>query len=229
MNPAELAAVLQRKSLLIFDLDGTLVDSSPLHARAFDAAFERHGVSVDYPSIAGLTTESAVARIAGDHRLLLAEEERSDLARNKRRIVQDLIAGELIALDGAVEFVERAAARWPLALCTSGSRATVAATLGRIGLLGRFDPLVTAGDVPSKPDPAGYLRVLELRQTSRADALIFEDSASGLAAAAVAGVDAVCILADGGAPPSSDDSLAPSPVACCAWPPLLGALGELGL
>ena len=224
MNPSALAALLDAKTLLIFDLDGTLVDSSPLHARAFDGAFAEHGVRVDYPSIAGLTTESAIHRIADAHLLTLDEQAREVLAANKRTLVQALIADELVAIPGAGEFVGRAAARWKLALCTSGSRATVAATLDRIGLRERFDPLVTAGDVPSKPDPAGYLRVLVHHDVAPERALIFEDSDSGLAAAAAAGVEAVCIVADEAAPPASGPA-----IARCSWAPLLDALTELGV
>ena len=224
MNRSALAAVLDARMLLIFDLDGTLVNSSPLHARAFNGAFADHGVRVDYPSIAGLTTESAVDRIADAHALTLDQQAREVLAANKRALVQALIANELTAIAGATEFVERAAARWTLALCTSGSRATVAATLVRIGLADRFDPLVTAGDVPSKPDPAGYLRVLAHHGASPEDALIFEDSDSGLAAAAAAGVEAVCIVAHDGAPAASGPA-----IARCSWSPLLAALTELGL
>ena len=92
----------------------------------------------------------------------------------------------------------------------------MAATLARIGLGARFDPLVTAGDVPSKPDPAGYLRVLAHHGVSPSAALIFEDSESGLAAAAAAGVDAVCIVEDDAVPPVAGPA-----VARCSWSPLL--------
>jgi sugar-phosphatase len=65
-------------------------------------------------------------------------------------------------------------------------------------MAGRFDPLVTADDVAhAKPSPEGFLAVLERAQVAPADALVFEDSEMGLAAARAAGLDAIRIGAGG--------------------------------
>jgi HAD superfamily hydrolase (TIGR01509 family) len=219
MSASALASLLSRKRLLIFDFDGTLVDSSPLHARAFAEVFAPHGVEIDYPRIAGMTTESAVDRVAAEAGLALDEAGRTRLVGAKRRRGLELIEQELAAIPGAPEFVRAAAARFRLALCTSGSRRSVEAALARVGLAGAFDPMITADDVTcGKPDPEAFLLTLERAGAAAGDALIFEDADSGIEAAAAAGIDAVRVVAAGTACGHGEAD----------WPALEAALAELG-
>lgn len=190
MTLSPLAGLLARKRLLIFDFDGTLVDSSPLHARAFAEVFAPHGVEVDYPRIAGMTTEAAVDRLAADARLALAPDERQRLVGAKRERGRELIERELEAIEGAPDFVRAAAGRFRLALCTSGSRPSVEAALARVGLTGCFDPLLTAENVTrGKPDPEMFRAALDRAGTAAGEALVFEDADSGVEAAKAAGID----------------------------------------
>src|SRR4051794_41008867 len=122
MSLSPLAALLSRKRLLIFDLDGTLVDSSPLHALAFRETFAPHGVEVDYATVAGMTTGSAVDKLADGAGLVLADEARERLVEEKRARALRLIETELAAIEGAVEFADAARGRFEMALCTSASR-----------------------------------------------------------------------------------------------------------
>lgn len=190
-----LTDLLARKRLLIFDLDGTLVNSSPLHARAFAQAFAPLGIGVDYTSVAGLTTESAVDSLANAAGVALTPETRTELIRQKRELALVLIDTELQAIPGAPAFVRAATDRWTRALCTSASRANADAALHRVGLTGCFNWIVTANDVShGKPDPEVFLAALDQSGIAAADALIFEDAPSGLAAAASAGIDAIEIV-----------------------------------
>lgn len=195
MIASPLADLLARKRLLIFDLDGTLVDSSPLHARAFAQAFAPFGIAVDYATVAGLTTESAVDRLADAAGEILAPEVRTALIRQKRELALALIETELQAIPGAPAFVRTAGDRWLRALCTSASRANADAALHRAKLTGCFDWIVTANDVSrSKPDPEIFLAALDRSGIAAADALVFEDAPSGLAAAAAAGIDTIEVV-----------------------------------
>jgi HAD superfamily hydrolase (TIGR01509 family) len=211
MTLSPLAELLSRKRLLIFDLDGTLVDSSPIHARAFQETFAPHGVEVDYRSIAGMTTGAAVEQLSAA--LSLSPEARAGLVEEKRERALRLIQSELDAIEGAVEFVRAAQGRFALALCTSASRAGAEASLVQVGLMDCFTPMVTAEAVRrGKPDPEPFLLALEAHGAKPDEALVFEDADSGLAAAAAAGIEAVRIgsEADGG----------------YGWEPLLAALEE---
>lgn len=195
MSSSRLAELLRGKRLLIFDLDGTIVDSSPLHARAFNEAFAGDGIAVDYATVAGLTTEAAVDRIAAGAGLTLDMDRRAMLAGDKRARARRLIARELAAFPGSLEFIAAAAGTYPMALCTSGSRATVAIALERVGLAGVFDPVVTADDVAEgKPEPEGFLKALNHHRLRPQDALVIEDAPSGLAAAAAAGIAAIRVV-----------------------------------
>jgi HAD superfamily hydrolase (TIGR01509 family) len=213
MSLSSLAQLLSGRRLLIFDLDGTLVDSSPLHARAFQETFAPHGVSVDYNAVAGMTTAAAVDKLAAG--LALDEGERRRLVGEKRDRALRMLQTELSAIEGAVDFVRAARSRFALALCTSASRRGAETSLARVGLDGCFDPVITAEDVTrGKPDPEPFLKALSAHDVPPADALVFEDADSGLAAAAAAGIDAVRIVQTPGAEG-------------VRWAPLVAALEEL--
>jgi HAD superfamily hydrolase (TIGR01509 family) len=218
MMLSPLARLLSRKRLLIFDFDGTLVDSSPLHARAYAEAFAPHGVEVDYARIAGLTTDAAVDLLAADAGIALDAAERERLIDVKRARGLELIQRELGPIEGAPDFVRAAAGRFRLALCTSASRRGVTAGLVRVGMTGCFDPLVTAEDVTrGKPDPEIFLQALERTGAGADEALVFEDADSGIAAARTAGIDVLRIVPAGEARHADDAD----------WPMLNAALAEL--
>ena len=194
MTMSPLAAQLARKTLLIFDLDGTLADSSPIHDRAFREAFAPLGIVPDYATIAGMTTDAAVDKILSDAAVTVADKRRAALIEDKRARSLALLDTELVEIDGSVAFVKRAQATYRLALCSSGSRPGVERTIALLGLASAFDPVVTADDVVrGKPDPEGFLRVLDQTRTDAADALVFEDADSGIEAAASAGIEAIRI------------------------------------
>ena len=207
MSPA--AQLLSRKTLLIFDLDGTLIDTTPIHARAFQETFAPLDIAVDYSTIAGMKTEDAVARLLGGAGRKASPALVAELARKKRRRSLELI-GSAEPIDGAAEFVARTKHRFRMALCTSGSRRGTELSLGTLGLAGVFEAVVTGEDVTmGKPDPASYLEVLRRTAVAPSAALVFEDADLGAEAARRAGIDVV--RADLG------------------WDRLNAALDELGL
>ncbi|SFG20543.1 sugar-phosphatase [Novosphingobium sp. CF614] len=186
-------AFLKRRQLFIFDLDGTLAETSPVHAAAFAAVLEPRGVPVDYATVAGLATGDAVRRL-----LTRAGQQADDatvaalVAAKRDAASAGLAAVREIA--GAGAFVRYASSTHRLALCTSGARATVERTLAVLGFAGCFDPIITADDVTrGKPAPDGFLAVLDRAGIAATDALVFEDSEAGLAAARAAGLDAIRI------------------------------------
>ncbi len=194
MSLSPLAGLLSRKRLLIFDFDGTIVDSSHLHARAFNEVFSELGVSVDYSSVAGLTTEAAIDKIASTSGLRITESRRRAMIAEKRARAQALADSELVAIDGSLSFIARARQRFSLALCTSASQMAISTALDRLGLSESFDTVITAKDVRrGKPHPEGLLKVLSIHRMPAAAALVFEDAASGLQASAAAGIDAICV------------------------------------
>lgn len=194
MIPApELATALAGKTLLIFDFDGTIADSSPLHEQAFRTVLEPLGVAVDYPRIAGRSTADAIRACfeqAGWPVPVAAEL--GVLAARKQALGRELIRDRLQPLPAADALLRWARGRFRLALVTSGSRATIELSIERLGYSGWFDPLITADDVATaKPEPEGFLLALRESGVEPAQALIFEDSETGFAAARRSGVDYV--------------------------------------
>jgi beta-phosphoglucomutase len=203
------AQLLSRKTLLIFDLDGTLIDTTPIHARAFQETFAPLDVAVDYSTIAGMKTEDAMSKLLAGAGRSASPELVAELTREKRRRSLELIRSAE-PIEGAPEFVSRAKHRFRMALCTSGSRRGTELSIETLGLAGVFEAMVTGEDVSiGKPDPASYLEVLRRTEAGPSAALVFEDADLGAEAARRAGIDVVRVD--------------------LGWEPLNAALDELGL
>ncbi len=188
-------SIVQGKKLLLFDFDGTLADTTPLHAAAFAEALALHGVHVDYSSIAGLKTTDAVRKCLMTAGLESTELLVEEISARKQAIVRAMITNNLRAIAGVEEFLMWARPRHRLSIATSGSRTTVTLALRRLGYEGWFDPVVCAEDVErSKPAPDSFLRVLSLTKTPHSEALVFEDSEAGFEAARSAGLDFVDVM-----------------------------------
>jgi HAD superfamily hydrolase (TIGR01509 family) len=183
------------KRHFLFDLDGTLVDSSPSHARAFREALAAEEPALvrafDYEALKGRTTADAA-------RLLGIEDPR----RVARMVAAKQAAYRRLVEQGAVSAFP--GAEWLLGwlcehgrncfLVTGASRASTDLLLGRLGLARYFAGRVTADDVANgKPDPEGLQLVLTNERLRPAQCLVIEDAASGVAAARAAGLDVVVV------------------------------------
>jgi HAD superfamily hydrolase (TIGR01509 family) len=187
---ASIRSLLAGKTALIFDFDGTIVETAPLHARAFDETLAPLGVAADYPSIAGLKTQEAIARCLRTECRCQADFDL--LAREKQRRARELIAQQLEPIPAVEAFLVRARSRFRMALVTSGSHGTVTLALRKLGYEGWFDPIVCAEDVAhAKPAPDGLLKALAAMQVRPEQALVFEDTAFGFEAACAAGLAVV--------------------------------------
>jgi sugar-phosphatase len=190
---SEFEMLLAGRRLFIFDLDGTLADTSPVHAAAFATALAARGIAVDYGSVAGLTTSAAMEMLLAAAGQRATPAELNALVAAKRAAARENLAS-VREITGASAFIDAARERHRLALCTSAARATALATVERLGLTGRFDPIVTGDDVVlGKPAPEGFLTVLNQAGVNANEALVFEDSEAGMAAAAATGIDAIRI------------------------------------
>lgn len=183
------ADLLRDKQLLIFDFDGTVADTSPLHAAAFSQVLAPLGIIVDYPSIAGLKTLDAMRQLISVAGKSSNDSEIVALVSAKQSLVRQMIGCALQPLPGVDAFLQWARPRYKLAMVTSGSRGTVGMALEKLGYSGWFDPLICADDVErAKPAPEGFLMALQLTGVAAGDALVFEDSEAGFQAAAQAGL-----------------------------------------
>lgn len=180
------------KKLLIFDFDGTLADTSGLHARAFTEVLRPYGIDVEYEFIAGIKTRDAMEKCLAVAGIVLTPDEIHALVTAKQRHSRALIRRELKAFEGVDEFLRKARPLYRLALYSSASRETIDISMERLGYKGWFDPEVSSEDVArGKPHPEGYLMILGLTKTPACEAIVFEDSEAGILSATRAGITTV--------------------------------------
>jgi HAD superfamily hydrolase (TIGR01509 family) len=177
---------------LLFDLDGTLVDSDADHLVAFQKAFAPYGISLDRPTYTAHIMGASNAMIGERFLAHLADDERAAVLDSKEAAYRDGL-GALAATPGAEALLQYAeAAGLPCAVVTNAPRANATKVLAAIGFAERLPILVIGGELArSKPDPLPYLTGLELTGASAGASVAFEDSLSGVRAAAAAGIAVV--------------------------------------
>jgi beta-phosphoglucomutase len=178
----------------IFDMDGVLIDSGAHHRSAWQALVKEVGARPADPDFwrcgIGRRSEDALPLILGRP---IPDAELRQLAQRKRQLYAEFSRQGTQTVDGVVAFVGALARqRVPRAVGTSATRPDVDVLLGELGLLHRFEAIVTAEDVSrGKPDPQVYLEAARRLRIEPARCLVFEDSLSGIAAALAAGMRAV--------------------------------------
>jgi beta-phosphoglucomutase len=187
-----IARPMHRIRALLFDLDGTLVDSAEANYSAYSRALADFGVHVESRVVAEIAADRQwreflpeLLRRAG------VDEDPSRIAGRKGELYRSAIGGlrintPLLGLVAAVRPALRTA------LVTTASAVNVGAILSHFGIRELFDVVVTGDDVVShKPDPEAYRVAVERLSVPAEDCLAFEDSDTGAASAAAAGLPVV--------------------------------------
>ena len=180
------------KTALLFDLDGTLLDSDAEHLIAFQRVFAPHGIKLDRAAYAanimGASNEM-IARLYLSH--LPSHEQNATLAAKEEAYRAAL--GELQPITGAAALLDFADLRGlKRAVVTNAPRANAEKVLAALGIGERLPILVIGGELPrSKPDPLPYLTALKRTGALASRSLAFEDSLSGVRSAVGAGLAVV--------------------------------------
>jgi HAD superfamily hydrolase (TIGR01509 family) len=180
------------KTALLFDLDGTLLDSDAEHLTAFQRVFARHGITLDRAAYAanvmGASNE-VIARLYLSH--LPLEEQAATLAAKEEAYRAGL--GELAPIAGAARLLDYADLHGlKRAVVTNAPRANAEKVLAALRIGDRLPMLVIGGELArSKPDPLPYLTALERTGALASRSVAFEDSFSGVRSAAAAGLAVV--------------------------------------
>ncbi len=176
--------------VVIFDLDGLLVDSEPLQFKAYREVFLRHGISLelsDWPEWHRL--EASAARWIDTHKLPVDAE---NIRAEKKEVYEALIENELILKPGARELVESLSEQCRLCIASGSRPESIEASLNRFSLAPHFEQQFSATLLPrKKPYPDVYVEALSKMQVSPHRALAIEDSVTGLQAATSAGVSCI--------------------------------------
>lgn len=177
----------------IFDCDGTLADTMPLHYQAWCDTLAPSGCPFPEETFyewGGVTAEEIVVRLNALHGHTL---DPAETAHFKEHLYRTLIprVGPVAAI---IAEARRLHGRCPLAVASGGMRVMVEETLETLGIRGLFDTVVAAEDVQrGKPDPEPFLLAAERIGVPPQDCLVYEDSPAGLEAARRAGMRAVDI------------------------------------
>ena len=188
---------------VVFDFDGVIANSEPLHFRAYRDVLAERGLtlaeSAYYDRYLGYDDVGAFRAIAADAGVSLTEQEIVGLVARKALRLEALEKTGSVLFPGAREAIVRMSAVWPIAIASGALRAEIDRVLEHESLHRYFSVLVSAEDTPlSKPDPAPYLRAVELlgattAALASAECVAIEDSRWGLSSARSAGLRTVAI------------------------------------
>jgi len=175
----------------LFDCDGTIADSMPLHYVAWSTALDEWGCPFDETLFYEWGGKPVHEIISTLNRMQGLNMPVAEVAERKESLYYE----QLPNLKPVPEVLEQIEAQYgviPLAVVSGSSRESVVNSLTALGLLERFDTIVGAEDYArSKPAPDGFLTAAERLGVSPADCLVFEDTALGIQAATAAGMASV--------------------------------------
>lgn len=180
----------------IFDMDGTLIDNTPFHFKAWQLLFKERGMpelsNETYKrEISGVPINVTVARYFPD----ADAAEQKALKKEKQQLYEQEFKPFLRPINGLENFLaELKDAGIPIALATSSDAADVDFIFESINIRHYFDAIITGGMVSKpKPDPQIFLKAAEHLNTRPQKCLVFEDSTSGLKAGCDAGMKVIGI------------------------------------
>jgi beta-phosphoglucomutase family hydrolase len=178
---------------LVFDCDGTIADTMPLHYEAWTAALKEHRVEFSeamFYELAGVPTARIIELLNERHGHAMPVQETADY---KETLYQRLIP-RVVPIEPVVLLVKEYAGRLPMAVATGATQAIARKTLGSLGLLEYFQAVVTADDVEhGKPAPDIFLESARRIGVPPESCYAFEDAELGLQSARAAGMTAIDI------------------------------------
>jgi beta-phosphoglucomutase len=183
---------------IVFDFDGVLANSEPLHLRAYQEVLQEIGIVVDrdqyYARYLGYDDVGAFRVIGEDHGQHWTDDHIAALVDRKTIIFDEWLASIDLLYPQAPGCVQRLAAHFPLGIASGALRHEIAAILRRGRLDRHFRFIVAAGDTPeSKPSPDPYRRAAELHGVPPSQCLAIEDSRWGIESAKAAGLRCIGI------------------------------------
>jgi beta-phosphoglucomutase len=196
------AAPLRHLQAVIFDFDGVIANSEPLHLRAFQAALADEQLILDpteyYRRYLGFDDVGVFQRLSDDRGLQWTDPHVAALVARKGVKLQEMLHDGTVLFPGAAAFIRAAAAAVPVAIASGALRHEIVEIVGPAGLADLFTTIVAAGDTSqSKPSPAPYRLAfdhLQKRSSTFLDprrTVAIEDSRWGLASAHGAGLRCV--------------------------------------
>jgi HAD superfamily hydrolase (TIGR01509 family) len=177
----------------IFDCDGTLADTMPSHYRAWCAALGEHAQQFPeamFYELGGVPTARIVEILNERHGFALPIEE--TIARKEAIFLQ--LSPAVAAIEPVVALAKQFHGHKPMAVASGGHRRIVMKTLAALGIADLFNVVIASEDYQrGKPAPDPYLEAARRLGVAPEKCLVFEDSATGIAAASAAGMQSVLV------------------------------------
>lgn len=177
---------------VIFDMDGVIVDTEPVHHYAYYEHFKLLEIEVSaelFSTFTGNSTKNVFQKIK-EHFGVEAEIE--DLVNKKRSIFNDAFdtKEDLFLLEGVENLIKKLHQNGiQMVLASSASKVTIERIFNRFDLHKYFSHIVSGEDFPqSKPNPAIFIEAVRLSNTPKENCIIIEDSTNGIKAAHASGV-----------------------------------------
>lgn len=177
---------------VIFDMDGVIVDTEPVHYFAYQQHFAQLGIAVDdqlYATFTGNSTRNIYEKLVSQFRLT---DEVADLVLAKRALFNDAFDSkeDLEMLEGVSDLIQSLYQEgFQLILASSSAKVTIGRVFNRFKLHQYFSHVVSGEDFPrSKPDPAIFQKAVQLSGNDASECIVIEDSTNGIKAAKSAGI-----------------------------------------
>jgi HAD superfamily hydrolase (TIGR01509 family) len=180
------------KNTVIFDMDGVIVDTEPLHKKAYYQHFKELNIEVDAELFSRFTGKSTrnVYQMIKD--IFGIDSNVEDLIARKRTLFYSLFDKDpaLKLLDGVENLIKNLySSGFQLILASSAAKSTIDRVFKRFNLFPFFSHLVSGEDFPeSKPNPAIFIEAQRLSGNRRSNCIVIEDSTNGIQAANAAGI-----------------------------------------
>ena len=195
---------------IVFDFDGVIADSEPLHLRAFQNALAEEGIELTrqeyFARYLGYDDVGLIEALAADRGLAMTDRQMTALVARKGSLLQEMLLDGTVLFPGARDFIREAAAAVPVAIASGALRHEIVKILDAAGIVDLFPVIVASGDTPeSKPSPAPYRLAFERLRELAGDELdprrsvAIEDSKWGLESAQGAGLRCVGVTTSYGA------------------------------
>lgn len=172
---------------IIFDMDGVIIDSEPVHHRAFKEHFKELGLTISdeyYQSLTGCSTKNVYEKIMQDFQL---EGHVEDFVQRKRSIFNHIFDTDenLALIDGVLETIQKYHQEGKqLILASSSAKVTIHRIFKRFNLFQYFTHIISGEDFPkSKPNPAIFKHAQHVSNHTKEECIVIEDSTNGIKAA----------------------------------------------
>ena len=177
---------------VIFDMDGVIVDTEPVHHYAYNEHFKQLNIEITpeiYASFTGNSTKNIFEKLKAHFNL---EQDVQTLVQTKRNLFNDAFdkKEDLYLLDGVEDLIKELYQNgMQLVLASSSAKVTINRIFNRFNLHQYFTHIVSGEDFPkSKPHPAIFEHAAFLSETLRENCIVIEDSTNGILAAKAAGI-----------------------------------------